>query len=129
MKRVQALIWLAAVLLPAACTTAQASAPPLGTVTGRLVLEGGPAGLPPIRPIPGTVRFTGGPDGPVTVRTNGAGVFSVRLPAGRYRIWDRSPRVLLVTANGVSHQQWSLPVPVTVTARHTTRITLASIVP
>jgi hypothetical protein len=129
MNRARALIWLAAMLLPAACTAAHASAPPVGTVTGRLVIEGGPIGLPPIRPLPGTVRFTGGPDGPVTVRTNSAGVFSVRLPPGRYRVSDRSPRLVLVTINGTSHLEWSVPVSVTVTAHHTTRITLASIVP
>ena len=129
MNRVRALIWLAAVLLPAACTAAHASAPPPGTVTGRLVIEGGPTGLPPIRPIPGTVRFTGDGHGPVTVRTNRAGVFSVQLPPGRYRVSDRSPQLLLVGANGVGHQEWSVPVTVTVIAHHTTRITLTSIVP
>jgi hypothetical protein len=70
MKRVQALVWLAAVLLPAACTTAQASASPLGTVTGRLVLEGGPAGLPHIRPVPGTAPAAGADTGQTAWRTS-----------------------------------------------------------
>jgi hypothetical protein len=130
MKRAQALTCLAAVLLAAACSTAHA--PPLGTVTGRLVLEGGPLGpggqQPGTRAIPGTVKFTGAGQ-PVTVRTNSAGVFSVQLPAGRYQVADRSPRLLETGANGTSRQEWSAPVAVTVTAHHTTTITLTSIVP
>ena len=51
------------------------------------------------------------------------------LRAGRYQVSDRSPRLLLVGANGIGHQTWSRPVTVTVTAHHITRITLASIVP
>jgi hypothetical protein len=132
-KRAQALICLAAVLLPAACSAAHDSAPSAGTVTGRLVLEGGPLGpngqQPGIRPIGGTVRFTGGQFGSVTVRTTSSGVFSVRLPAGRYQVSDRSPRVQLVSADGTSREEWSTPVWVTVTAQHTTTITLTSIVP
>ena len=53
------------------------------------------------------------------VRTNSAGVFSVQLPAGRYQVSDRSPRLLEVSANGTSHQEWSAPVAVIVTAHHT----------
>ena len=83
MKRAQALTCLAAVLLPAACSTARA--PPSELVTGRLVLEGGPLGpggqQPGTRAIPGRVKFTGGHHQPVMVRTNSAGVFSVQLPA------------------------------------------------
>ncbi|HEY6278837.1 MAG TPA: hypothetical protein VIX86_21195 [Streptosporangiaceae bacterium] len=133
MKRAQALLCLMAALLPAACSAAQASSPSLGTVTGRIVLEGGPLGpggqQPGTRPIPGTVKFTGGHQGPVTVRTSRAGVFSVRLPVGRYQVSDRSPRLLQVSANGTSSQTWSRPVTVTVTAHHTTILTLTSIVP
>lgn len=133
MKRAQALICLAAVLLPAACSAAHDGASSAGTVTGRLVLEGGPLGpggqQPGIRPIAGTVRFTGGDHQPVTVRTSSAGVFSVRLPPGRYLVSDSSPSVQLVSADGTSRQEWSTPVWVTITAHHTTTITLTSIVP
>jgi len=97
------------------------------------VLEGGPLGpggqQPGIRPIAGTVRFTGGDHQPVTVRTSSAGVFSVRLPPGRYLVSDSSPSVQLVSADGTSRQEWSTPVWVTITAHHTTTITLTSIVP
>ena len=133
MKRAQALICLAAVLLPAACSAAHDSAPSAGTVTGRLVLEGGPLGAngqqPGMRPIAGTVRFTGGEHQAVTVRTSSSGVFFVRLPAGRYQVSDRSPLVQVASADGTSRQEWSTPVLVTVTAYHTTTITLTSIVP
>ena len=132
MKHAQALICLAAVLLPAACSAAHSASSP-GTVNGRLVLEGGPLGpggqQPGTRPIPGTVRFADGHHRPVTVRTTSAGAFSVQLPAGRYQVSDRSPRVLLVNADGTSSQEWSTPVPVTITAHHTTTITLTIIVP
>jgi len=133
MKRAQALICLAAVLLPAAWPAAHHSAPSAGTVTGRLVLEGGPLGVngqqPGIRPIAGTVRFTSGDHQAVTVRTTSSGVFSVRLPAGRYQVSDRSPVVQVASADGTSRQEWSTPVPVTVTAHHTTSIMLTIIVP
>jgi hypothetical protein len=36
---------------------------------------------------------------------------------------------LLVNADGTSSQEWSTPVPVTITAHHTTTITLTIIVP
>jgi hypothetical protein len=133
MKQAQALICLAAVLLPAACSAAHSASSP-GTVAGRLVLEGGPLDLvtgqqPGIRPIPGTVRFADGHHQPVTVRTTSAGAFSVQLPPGRYQVSDRSPRILLVNADGTSSQEWSTPVTVTITAHHTTTITLTIIVP
>jgi hypothetical protein len=38
-------MWLAAMLLPVACTAASSTAPPYGTVAGRLVFEGGPIQL------------------------------------------------------------------------------------
>jgi hypothetical protein len=136
-KRAQALICLAiclaAMLLPAACAAAPGQASDDGTVAGRLIREGGPLGpggqQPGKHPIPGTVRFTDGHHRVITVRTNRAGMFSVRLPTGRYHVSDRSPRILLVGSDGVSRQTWSSPVSVTVTAHHTTRVTLASIVP
>ena len=88
MKRAQALICMAAVLLTAACSAAHHSAPSSATVTGGLVLEGGPLGpgsqQPGIRPIPGTVRIADSHHRPVLVRTSSSGVFSVELPAGRY---------------------------------------------
>jgi hypothetical protein len=127
---------LAALLLLAACAANPRPAPAdpaRGTVTGRLVREGGPLGpggrQPGTHPIPGTVRFTAGQHRVITVRTSRAGTFSVRLPAGRYRVSDRSPRLLLVGADGISRQTWSRPVTVIVTAHHITRVTLASIVP
>jgi hypothetical protein len=132
-KRAQALIFLTAVLVLAGCSAAHDSAPSAGIVTGRLLLEGGPIGpngqQPGIRPIAGTVRFTGDDHQPVTVRTTSAGVFSVRLPPGRYLVSDRSPSVQLASASGTSQPEWSTPVPVTVTAHHTTSVTLTSIVP
>ncbi len=134
---------LAALLLLTACAAdpaqnpadpAQAPAGPAhGTVTGRLVREGGPlgpGGQPPgTHPIQGTVRFTSGLHQVINVQTSRAGTFSVRLPAGRYQVSDRSPRLLLAGADGISRQIWSRPVTVIVTAHHVTRVTLASIVP
>ncbi len=107
--------------------------PVRGTITGRLLREGGPLGpdgqQPGTHPIPGTVRFTAGRHRVITVRTSRAGTFSVQLPAGRYQVLDRSPRLLLAEADGTTHQTWSRPVTVIVTAHHTTWVTLTSIVP
>ena len=104
-----------------------------GTVTGRLVREGGPLGpggqQPGAHPIPGTIRFTAGRHRVIMVRTSHAGRFSVQLPAGKYQVADRSPRLLLVAANGIARQTWSRPVTVTVTGHHVTRITLIIAVP
>ena len=104
-----------------------------GTVTGRLVREGGPLGpggqQPGAHPIPGTIRFTTGQHRVIMVRTSRAGWFSVQLPAGKYQVADRSPRLLLVAANGIARQTWSRPVTVTVTGHHVTRITLVIAVP
>ena len=63
------------------------------------------------------------------VRTSRAGRFSVQLPTGKYQVADRSPRLLLVPANGIARQIWSRPVTVTVTGHHVTRITLVIAVP
>jgi hypothetical protein len=107
--------------------------PARGTVTGRLVREGGPLGpggqQPGAHPIPGTIRFTAGQHRVIMVRTSRAGRFSVQLPAGKYQVADRSPRLLLVAANGIARQTWSRPVTVTVTGHHVTRITLVIAVP
>ncbi len=122
MKRALALMCLIAVLL-VACSAAPHNHPALGAVTGRLVIEGGAGGAPPVRPIQGVVQFIGGRHLPVTVSTNVAGAFWVQLPVGRYQVSDRSPHVL--GPGGA----WSAAAPVTVTAHHTTAITLTLFVP
>ena len=133
MRRAQALVWLAVMLLPVACTAAASSTPPRGTVTGRLLMEGGPIQLngqqPRPHPVPGTVEFITGNHRRIAVHVTGSGRFSVQLPAGRYDVRDRSPRIVEVGANGVGHQTWSRATPVTVTPHHTTKITLTFFVP
>ena len=81
------------------------------------------------RPIPGTIRFTSTRRGTVTARAGRSGTFTARLPAGTYHVSFRTPRILEVSSHGTSHQTWSSRSTVTVTARHTTRIILLSIVP
>ena len=135
MKRRQAILCLAAMLLPAACAAgcSQTSAPGTGTVTGRLMMDGGPIGRhgqqPGTHAIPGTIKFTGSQDQVVTIRTGRTGVFSGQLPAGRYSVSYRSPHLLAAGSGGTFHQTWSQPVSVTVTADHTTKITLTAYVP
>lgn len=133
MRRVPALICLATMLLPAACTTAPGHALPRGTVTGTLIREGGPYNIlrhqqAPSGPIPGTVRFTSGHHRVITIRVSKTGSFSGQLPSGRYSVSYRSPR-LLEGSPGSARQTWSQPVSVTVTPHHTTKITLTAIVP
>jgi hypothetical protein len=78
---------------------------------------------------------------PVRARAGRTGVFSVRLPPGRYRVSGRSPAVMTlsngaaVTDSGLllSGTEWvrpcSFPLSVTVTARHTTRAAVICPVP
>jgi hypothetical protein len=119
--------------------------PPVGRVTGRLLLEGGPirlGGRPPgPRPIRGVLTFTTAGHRPVRARAGRTGIFSVRLPPGHYRVSGRSPSVMTVS-NGatvtdsgqlLSGREWekpcSFPLSVTVTARHTTRAAVICPVP
>ncbi len=119
--------------------------PAAGRVTGRLLLEGGPIRLggrqPGPRPIRGVLTFTTAGHRPVRARAGRTGVFSVRLPPGRYRVSGRSPTVITVS-NGatatdsgplLSDREWenpcSFPLSVTVTARHTTRAAVICPVP
>jgi hypothetical protein len=82
------------------------------------------------RPIPGTILFTAAARHRlITARAGKSGTFTVRLPPGTYQVSGRSPRVMEVS-NGTSRQTpCSQPRSVTVTARHTVKITLACIVP
>jgi len=120
--------------------------PAAGRVTGRLLLEGGPPGRPGgrqpgPRPIRGVLTFTTAGQRPVRARAGRTGVFSVRLPPGRYRVSGRSPMVMTVS-NGatvtdsgqlLSGREWerpcSFPLSVTVTAGHTTRAAVICPVP
>jgi hypothetical protein len=125
---------LAAGLAAASAAPATRPASPGGTVTGRLLVEGGPLNIrsrrqPGKRPIPGTIRFTSARRQTVTARASSSGTFSARLPAGTYHISFRTPRILEVSSNGTSHQTWSNRSTVTVTPRHNTRIVLVTIVP
>ena len=128
------LLTVSLVALPlAACAGGPGSASSRATVTGRLMLEGGPIGpagqQPSKRPIPGTVRFADGRHQPVLVHVGNSGNFSVSLPPGSYTATGRSPRVI-GASNGTSHEvTCSQPVSVTARPRHATRIALTCIVP
>jgi hypothetical protein len=121
-----------AALLLACCSSASPAGratPPDGTITGRILIEGGPPGLPVVRPVAGTVEFTRGHGQVTATATAGpAGTFSASLPAGTYQVSARSPHLLEGTG-GVSHQSPFGQTTVTVTARHATRVTLTAIVP
>lgn len=132
MKRLLVTVSLS-VLPLAACAGVPGPASARGTVTGTLMLEGGPISpggrLPGKRPIPGTVQFTDGRHQPVLAHVDSSGDFSISLPAGSYVVSGRSPQVIQVS-NGASHEApCSQPVSVTVTPRHTTRVALTCIVP
>jgi hypothetical protein len=134
----QAITGAAAMLLLAGCgaTTGQHSV--TATVTGKFVREGGPLGAggqqPAEQPLSGTVLFIAGRHR-VTVHVGSSGTFSVRLPPGTYTVSGRSPSIVEVGTGTASGQATtretacSVPGPVTVTARHGTRITVACIVP
>jgi hypothetical protein len=122
-KQLAAITAPVALVLLAACAAAPPS--PGGTVTGRLLLEGGTSRFSGPRPISGTVQFTG-PHQLATVRVGNSGTFSVVLPAGIYHVSGRSPHVIEVSNGQVPCTQL---VSVTVTPRHATKITLTCIVP
>ena len=87
------------------------------------------------------LTFTTAGHRPVRAWAGRTGVFSVRLPPGRYRVSGRSPMVLTVsngaavtdTGQLLSGREWekpcSIPLSVTVTARHTTRAAVICPVP
>ena len=132
MKRLLVTVGLVALPL-AACAGDPGAASPRATVTGSLMLEGGPIGpagqQPSKRPIPGTVEFADGRHQPVLVHVGNSGNFSVSLPPGSYTATGRSPRVTGVS-NGTDHETTcSQPLSVTVRRQHTTRIALTCIVP
>jgi hypothetical protein len=121
-------------LAGASAAPATRPASPSGTVTGRLLIEGGPVNFrsgrqPGKRPIPGTIRFTSTGRRAVTAWAGRSGTFTARLPAGTYDVSFRTPRVLEQDSNGISHQTWSSPRTVTVTPRHATRIVIVCDIP
>ena len=119
--------------LMAGCASAGPQAPATGHLAGRLVMEGGPLGRggrqPGERPIDGTVTFAAAGHAPVTVRVGSSGTFSVLLPPGRYDVSGRSPAIAEVYGGHSRELPCSQPASATVTAGHTTAITLACIVP
>ena len=92
-----------AVLLLAGCAGHEAAT---GQVTGQLLSQGG--GSPGQRPVPGTVAFSAAGHPTMTVQVPKSGTFSVQLPPGHYRVSGSCSR----------------PLPVTVTAHHTTRLNI-----
>jgi len=118
----------------AACGATASAAPHgavRGTVTGRLVREGGPIGpggqQPGNHPVSGQVRFVRRGHHPVRVQVGKSGRFNVRLAAGRYAVAGSSPGLDLPGRKG--WHSCSEPMHVTVRAGHVTRITVACIVP
>jgi hypothetical protein len=134
----QAITGAAAMLLLAGCGATSAEHPPMATVTGTFFREGGPLGpggqQPAEQPLSGTVVFTSGRHR-VAVQVGGSGTFSLRLPPGTYAVSGRTPSIVEVTSGTAAGQQatiatpCSMPVTVTVTARHDTHVTLTCIVP
>jgi hypothetical protein len=129
-----------AALLLAGCATASAQPTAAkgdaatGHVTGRFFMEGGAISLngqqPGDRPIPGTVTFTAAGHRQVAVQVGSSGRISAWLSAGTYQVSGRSPFIETVSGSGPAQV---LPcaqlTSVTVTARHTTTLTLTCIVP
>lgn len=116
-----------------------------GTVTGRLIREGGP--IDPKHPatprllIPGWVRFTRPGHRPVSVHVGTSGKFSLRLHAGAYEVTGRSPRVMEVSNGAVIGSSGKLisgteretvcsqPVSVVVTPQHRASVVVTCFVP
>jgi hypothetical protein len=129
MRRLQAMTGVAAIVLVSGCAPALAHTSAgrgtaVGTVAGKLQIEGGPIGAsgqqPGKRPVSGTVRFTSTRHHPVTVRVGDSGTFSVQLPPGTYAACPLS-----AGASGPCTRARQ----VTVTARHTTKVAFTFFVP
>ncbi|HUJ04901.1 MAG TPA: hypothetical protein VLX31_02200 [Streptosporangiaceae bacterium] len=132
----RAMVGVTALLLVGACgVSAGAGSAPRGaargTVTGRLVREGGPIGpggkQPGEHPLPGQVRFTAAGRHPVQVTIGTSGRFSVRLLPGRYTVVGRSPDLELRGRKG--WRSCSEPQHVTVRAGQVRKITVVCVVP
>jgi hypothetical protein len=140
MKILRASAGVLAIALLAGCTAAaadqghrQGHGRGMGRVTGRFFLEGGPLGpggqQPGKRPIVGTVTFTAAGHRSFSVLTTSSGRFTVRLPAGRYSVSGRSPRVVEVSGGTRRVLPCSQPLKVTVTAGHGANVAVTCIVP
>ena len=134
MNHVRAVTVVAVVLLlAAACGGTARPGSPRGTVTGTLVLTGGPVppggSQPESRPIDGTIEFRRTGRQPVKVHAGRSGTFSASLPAGTYQAIARSPHVVEVSGGTVRQPPCSKSQQVKVTAGHRTTIALACIVP
>jgi hypothetical protein len=149
MNQLRTYVCVLATLLSAGCAAASGQtqaasrqapatsrqAPAAGHLAGRLVMEGGPLGpggkQPGERPLSGTVTFTAAGHRRVTVRVGSSGRFSVQLPVGTYRVSGASPAV--ETSSGSSGKEQELPcsqpLSATVTAGHTSAVTVACVVP
>jgi hypothetical protein len=149
MNQLRTYVCVLATLLSAGCAAASGQtqaasrqapatsrqAPAAGHLAGRLVMEGGPLGpggkQPGERPLSGTVTFTAAGHRRVTVRVGSSGRFSVQLPIGTYRVSGASPAV--ETSSGSSGKERELPcsqpLSATVTAGHTSAVTVACVVP
>jgi len=129
MRRLQAMTGAAAIVLVSGCAPALAHTSAgrgaaVGTVTGKLQIEGGPISAngqqPGKRPTSGTVRFTSTLHHRVTVRVGDSGTFSVPLPPGTYAACP-----LLAGASGPCTRARQI----TVTAQHTTKLAFTFFVP
>jgi hypothetical protein len=149
MNQLRTYVCVLATLLSAGCAAASGQtqaasrqapatsrqAPAAGHLAGRLVMEGGPLGpggkQPGERPLSGTVTFTAAGHRGVTVRVGSSGRFSVQLPPGTYRVSGGSPAI--ETSSGSSGKEQELPcsqpLSATVTAGHTSAVTVTCVVP
>ncbi len=113
-----------------------ANRPAYGTVSGRLVMEGGPlvpGGQQPLtRPMSGFVQFIG-PGGQVVqvVKVGRSGSFTTTLVPGIYRVRGGSPAIVEVSSRGSKGTVRPCTVPKTLIVKDqgSVRVTLACVVP
>jgi hypothetical protein len=144
MNQLRTYVCVLATLLSAGCaaasaqapaTAAGAQAPATGHLAGRLVMEGGPLGpggkQPGERPLSGSVTFAAAGHRRVTVRVGSSGRFSVQLLPGTYRVSGASPAIETSSGSNGKEQELpcSQPLSATVTAGHTSTVTVTCAVP
>ena len=106
----------------------------IGTVTGKLVMEGGAVGVrdggaPPERPLSGLVKFVSNGRQVAAVTVGANGLFTIRLAAGVYGVEGCTPQIQGVDSGGADVDDCAPPIHTLVRAGVTTAVPIRFIVP
>jgi len=132
MRRIRSVFVVPALVLAvSACFSHPAGARSVyGTVSGTLVMEGGPAPGTATALIPGTVELSVHGHRVVTIHVPMTGTFRARVPVGKYEVAAITPRIHHVNSSGkVTGSGFCAHPPITVTAGKRMSIRVTCFVP